>query len=328
MDWMQYGQRIILMRLEFCCESVAPFLCMFDKRRMQRILKLLTWCSCSCVYKLSGWLIGLKQCKHVFSQLSTPSEHKKQSPAGHQPGYGDERQTCAAEIRTISFWIWFSDIIPYHPTKSCSWIPTMVLKRLFKASFTHFHQFRYVETYWNPKRTAGKAKSINFQTSHFQAAKLQRVPPEQLGPWSFNQHLHWHRTSSDHPFFPQNPESINIQDKSRCVCLCLFWTRGSLATFLVSWTWSRMVGTRLKPIQNTAQSWQSESHFDGMRHTGDLMILYVVICCLYHISAETPWHRISLNDLHVTSGKVATVYELRRSLQGAITQGNLGWFCL
>lgn len=86
----------------------------------------------------------------------------------------------------------------------------------FKASFTHFHQLRYVETYWNSKRTAGKAKSINFQTSHFQAAKLQRVPPEQFGPWSFNGHLHWHH------FFPQNPESIKIQDWSRWVCLCLF----------------------------------------------------------------------------------------------------------
>lgn len=140
----------------------------------------------------------------------------------------------------------------------CSWIPTMVLKRLFKASFTHFHQLRYVETYWNPKRTAGKAKSINFQTSHFQAAKLQRVPPEQLGPWSFNQHLHWHRTSR-----------INLVV---FVYVCS-WIQGSLATFLVSWTWSRMVGTRLKPIQYTAQPWQSESAFDGMRHTGDLMIL-------------------------------------------------------
>lgn len=57
-----------------------------------------------------------------------------------------------------------------------------------------------------------------------------------------------------------------------------------------------MVGTRSKPIQYTAQPWQSESDFDGMRHTGDLMIFYVVICCLYHISAETPWHRISLKS--------------------------------
>lgn len=216
MDWMQYWQRIIVMRLKFCCESFAPFLCMLDKRRMQRILKLLTWCSCSCVYKLSGWLIGFKQSKHVFFPAFYSKWAQNAKPC-RTPArlWGWKTNLCSRNqndiILDMIFW--------YHSLSSSNQV---MLLRLLSRIFTNWDMLRqHIET---PKEQLVKTSPSTFklQTSHFQAAKLQRVPPEQFGPWSFNRHLHWHRTSSDRPFFPQNPESINIQDKSRCVCLRLF----------------------------------------------------------------------------------------------------------
>ena len=155
-----------------------------------------------------------------------------------------------------------------------------------KASFTHCHQLSYVETYWNPKRTAGKAKSINFQTSHFQAAKLQRVPPEQFGPWSFNGHLHWHH------FFPQNPESIKIQDWSRWVCLCLFLNSrffGHISGFL------DMVKNGWNEIEANPVHCSALTEWIWFRwHAAHWWSYDFLRCYLLLISAETPWHRISL----------------------------------
>ena len=53
-----------------------------------------------------------------------------------------------------------------------------------------------------------------------------------------------------------------------------------------------------------------------------LLFVAYIIYLQKHLDIESVW-----NNPHVTSGKVATVYELRRSLQGAITPEILVWFC-
>ncbi len=105
--------------------------------------------------------------------------------------------------------------------------------------------------------------------------------------------------TSDHLFLRiQNLQIIIHNFLLLCfwICLCLFWARGSLATFLVSWTWSRMVGRRLKPIQYTAQSSQIKSDFNGMRHTEAhwwlFSLLFVRLYLQKRIDIEAIWNEI------------------------------------
>ena len=196
-----------------------------------------------------------------------------------------------------------------------------VCLRLVLRIFTNWGMLKRIET---PKEQLVKPSPSIFKLHISRQPSSSVFHPSSSEHGASNGHLHWHRSI----FF--SSESRIYLDNSRINLVVVLCVRFELE---VLWPHFWFPGHGQEWLE---RDWSQSSTLLSLDRVnlismacGTLVIswfLYVVIPCLYlqkHLDIEAVW-----NDPHVTSGKVATVYELRRSVQGAITPGNLVWFCL
>ena len=164
----------------FCCESLPHFCACLTKRRMQRILKLLTWCSCSCVYKLSGWLIRFK---HFFPSflLQVSTKNKALQDTSQAMGMKDKLVQQKAERYHFGYDSLISFPIIIQPSRALGFPPWCwsVCLRLVLRIFTNWDMLKRIET---PKEQLVKPSPSTFKLH------ISRQPSSSV----------FHPSSSDH----------------------------------------------------------------------------------------------------------------------------------